>query len=407
MAQTNPFDPPARNPLDPAPTPAGGPQAPLIPAGPRPGELAPAAAQLPPFVKPGMRWYFHEGESIVHNVPWHLIPTAGGGLRGKANNNHGTVWYRAIDLLHVSPQLIAANARRFTISDVARDITTSAGASAILGNASTFDKYWIHPARLAQIEQQRAAGLTINRVQYVLGDKTYNALSMMEHNERTYVSQIYDLVTGLLLSSSSADRNAPVLVPDGRGGVMPAQGATLITHSRFMGVRELKIPWAAGPAPAWVTKGQQIQYTGSYGNVGPMGQNHLALNRFCKIGQTTEGVAVVESVTRRDLGSLPAQDSPDTQAFASTQLGGWWIPPQAFPALRPNTVIDEDRVTHFRTTFTGVQGNFAIFVEEGPQDRIELGYDTTSGILAWMRTRQQLDPRVGAFVSEMRLVSPR
>jgi len=410
-AQVNPLDPPARNPLDnpldPAPTPAPGPQTPLIPAGPRPGEVAPAAAQLPAFVKPGMRWYYHEGESIVNNVPWHLIPNAAGGWKGQANNNQGQVWYLAIDLLGASPQFIAANARKYVISDVARGTTTAAGGKALTGDANTFDKYWISPARLAQIEAQRANGMTINRVRFVVGDKTYNALSMMEHNERTYVSQIYDLESGILLSSSSADRNAPVLVPNGQGGIMPAQGATMITHSRFMGMRELKIPWAAAPLPAWVAKGQTIQYTGSYGNVGPMGQNHLALNRACKITRVTEGVAIVDSVTRRDQGGLPANDALDTQAFGSAQVNAWFISPRALQALRPNTVIDDDRVTHFRTTFVGIQGNFAIFLEEGPVDRAEAAYDMQSGLLASVRARQQLDPSVGAFVSEIRVVAPR
>lgn len=415
-AQVNPLDtggpatPPIVNPLEgPQLTPNGGAVGPIV-GGQVPGERAPAAAQLPAFLRPGSRLMYYQSESTVHNVPWHLVPNAfGNGLNWKQNNNAGTVSYLAIDMVAATPKLVAGNASKYIVTDLQRNVVTSSGANALLGNANNFDQFWIHPARLAQIAQGREPGYQANHVEYRTEAKVYKALAVMQFSDRNYASQVYDRESGLLLSATTADRGAGVAVPVGPGQVGAAAGAIQSHNYRFVGVRERNIPWANEPAPAFFAQRRQLQYTGRYGQnlPGAPMAHAFAQQRTATFTPIAEGVVLLEGASRRDVGVGIPQDSSDRQVYSSAFGVGAWVPPAAIAKLRPNQVIDEDPFLRFRTTFVGVQNNLAMFTVQGPMETAEIGYDTQSGLQTLIRHTTATAGLQSTQTSEMQLVGQR
>ena len=87
-------------------------------------------------------------------------------------------------------------------------------------------------------------------------------------------------------------------------------------------------------------------------------------------------------------GGRPQENAVDRVAGAATTMPAW-IGPATLAKLRPGTVVDDDPVTRFRTTFVGVQGGVATVVEEGPYDRYQGHYDVATGLLVGATSAQQ------------------
>ncbi len=423
-AVPNPFDadnkPPARPGANPFDTGNDAPArpAPLQPLPAQPEQPAGQPAQpmiarevpLPEFLKPGLRMAYQEGQSEVQGVDFQLAPAVNAPWNPKDNQNSGMLWYLAIDIAHAAPRLVAGNASKFIISDVARDATTFGGIAAIVGNGAKFGDYWVHPAQLAQIPEGRGPGQTINRVDYVLDGKTYKALSLYQFSARSHISRIYDLGSGIMLYSSTAQRNAPVLVPDGAGGVGPGRGSTHVTHSRYIGARQLQIPWAAAAPPDFLAKGKVLDFQGTYGMIMQGGLNPLMLrqSQTVRVDEVLDDVVVASVFSRREMGHGEAPgESAEQHCFSATLLNCHWIPPAAFRDLRPNTIIDEDRLTHYSLTYTGIQNNLAIFTNTGPSEQSTLGYDTRNGLLVYSTARSQQAGTSITSVQELKFTGQR
>jgi hypothetical protein len=353
------------------------------------------AADLPAFLKAGTRITYHAGDSVVQGVGSHLVEKENGGWidprTGKTFaddqlRSSGGVGYHELNVVHAARDLIAADIRNFQIVDVARGTASAASVGGVTGNAEKLGDYWVHPARLAAIPDERGDGRRVNRVEYPLNGRTHKAISIADTTERSYARTVYDLDTGLLLSratSTTAD-NVKTIDPQ-TGKVGAGRGAAAISHMLLVSVRDLKIPWAAEPAPEWATKGRRLDYQGGYALVAGPGLPPLppyAMTLSFGFENVEQGVVTAKQLTRSDIGrGLPAQETTSDRCFSSAMFGGAWIGPAALRGLAPNTVIDEDPVTKFRTTYAGVQNNVAVFVVQGPLETSQVGYDPQNGML--------------------------
>jgi hypothetical protein len=85
-----------------------------------------------------------------------------------------------------------------------------------------------------------------SRIRYQIAGKDYNAISITTNTDKVYENEIYDLATGLLLSSSRSYEGNAVAVNNG-GNLGQGRGARFISHVRFMGMRKINVPWANAP----------------------------------------------------------------------------------------------------------------------------------------------------------------
>ena len=352
---------------------------------------APDAGALPRFMKPGMRLLYREGSSVDHGV-YNLLDQPGP-WNWKEGTNTGGVGFLALDILHASPDLIAAQGRHFLMSDLQRELCTFTSAVGVQGGGDKLDPYWINPARLANIPEGKDDTQKVNHVRYTLNGHEYNAISILQFPAGSYRSCIYDLDTGLLLSLSQQ-----IQTPNGKS----------IEHAQFVGMRQLAIPWADQPPPQWIVKGAQLTYQGSYGATGAAGMPPMtfAQSFIVRFDDASDGCFSLTCLTRRSQGAGAAPtESTGQQCSGSAMLNGLWIPPDIFQKLQPNQVIDEDQVLHFRTTFVGIQGNAALFVEQGPFETKQLYYNTQTGTLVGVSTIAQ--NQIGQQFVKLQLVDQR
>lgn len=368
---------------------------------------------FPDFLRPGVRLTYYEGSSVVQGVNSQVVPDDKGNLvdpqtgkhyRQDDMKNSGGVGYAQINIVAVDPELVAADARSFLIIDLNNNICSASSVAGLTGNGDQLGMYWINPNRLANIGQQAERGERINRIQYTLNDRNYDAISMVSASGGGYISRIYDLKTGLLLSSSSSDTGQNVNTLDKNNTITPGMGSTYISHSRFVSIRQVNIPWAEERMPRWVSAGRRIDYQGGYTAVlqgGALPGYGMAVS--FSIGQVAHGCAQARMVTRTEIGSgLPPQESTIDRCLGSAMLSGLWVPPGALRQLNPNQLIDKDPITRFRTIFTGVQGQSAVFVEQGPAETTQTAYDAQTGMLRSIQSSRKT--QTGEFQVQLQLV---
>ncbi|MDQ3812823.1 MAG: hypothetical protein M3347_02600, partial [Armatimonadota bacterium] len=331
----------------------------------------------------------------------------------KDNRDSGGVAYVTIDIVHATPDFIAADVRSYLIAE--NNLPTATGGYAFTGNADAFGNpqltYWMHPARLARLREGREAGQTINRLRYEINNQTYDAVSLTTHTEKIFESEIYDLKTGLLLSSSRSYRGDSVPVATAAGTMGAGQGATVISHARLIGSRQLNLPWADDPAPQWATPGRQLDYQGSKqsllqgSSLPPLPASPMAVS--FSIDRVVGECALVKMTTRSETGSgLPPQQSTNDRCYGSASLVGLWISPNALRQLQPNQVIDQDSLTQRRVVYLGLQGNAAVFMDQGPLEATYNSYDPQSGMLVGFQSTHQM-ANIGQQQTQLQLMGTR
>ena len=86
-------------------------------------------------------------------------------------------------------------------------------------------------------------------------------------------------------------------------------------------------------------------------------------------------------------------DASGIRCFGSyTYVGGLSASPKALAAMQPNELLDEDKITGYRTTFAGVRDNVALIVETSPHETTEVAYDRQTGRLVSIRNAFRMLP---------------
>ena len=170
------------------------------------------------------------------------------------------------------------------------------------------DGLWIAPQLLAQLQTGSLGGLLVLRGDYPLGGTTYTAVSIVNPTPGAYSSETFDTATGVLLASTTntAGATSPVQLP-GQG---PTQGASQLTISRFVGIRQMATPGIGSAAPAWVALTPGLSYAGDYRWTNPVDPSSGSLSVPMSAHATF-------TASGPDLGDVRAAD-PGRAAGATT-----------------------------------------------------------------------------------------
>lgn len=389
-------DPPPGNPLDAAP-PTGIPVAPGNP-------LPPAGlggGQFPAWMKPGVRVTWYVGSASIpgmssaavqdDNGNW-IDPQTGQRYANVDNPSTGGAGYLQQDILQASDNFIATSARNWLMLDT-NGVLTSGPITGYVGDAQALGDFWIHPAKLAAMQEQDQGGLRIRRLVYPLNGRNFNAIAIQSTAGGGFTRTTYDLETGLLLvgSGRTVGKAQQQIQPDGK--VWTGGGVTTITSTVLQDVREMKLPWATDPAPAFVRDGWQLQYAGTQQTAipGTEGLNIPASQLVIEAATRQVGRFAVAMNVRSSL-QMPysqPQQGEVLRCYGSGMVGGLWMNPQSIQRLGPGEVVDEDRITRVRTTFQGVQNNLAVIAEQGVNDASSYYYDLQSGMLVGVTAQQK------------------
>ena len=245
---------------------------------------------------------------------------------------------------------------------------------------------WVHPARLAELQEVRAEGLLVLRGDYPLNGTTYEAISFAFTTPGAYQQYTYDTKSGVLLSATTdtAGSTSPVSGPDG-----PPQGNRQLTVTFFAGVRHRTMPGADGVSPDWVARTGRLAYTGNYRWANPVDPttgtfaSSMTMNVSLRPGgRSWAGYAAQTSI--QGIGSTSG-------AGVTGPTGLYWLGQQALAALAglpSGRLVDKDRITGEELVIDSVGRDPATgrelltLVSRLPGITTRAGYDTSTGVLA-------------------------
>jgi hypothetical protein len=249
------------------------------------------------------------------------------------------------------------------------------------------DGSWIHPARLAQLQEVRAEGLLVLRGNYTLNGTTYKAISFAITTPGAYQQYTYDTESGVLLSATSNTAGAPSPVTGPEG---PTQGNTQLTVSFFAGVRQRSVPGVTGVSPDWVGRTSRLDYRGTYHWANPVDPTTGAYTSPLTMNVSLrpageEWAAYTAKTVIEALGSTSAGDG------VTGPTGLYWLSRQALDGLArlpAGQVIDKDPITGEQVVLESVGrdpttgANLLTLASRLPGISTRAGYDTTTGVLA-------------------------
>ena len=379
----------------------------------------PALAPLP-WMKPGVRltYYQSRGESKTWQVK--LVPDQNGewvdansgrhlseqqvlGLdREPGIDSHAGYGVRVNDVVAVeSDGTIAVDAKIFLIGPDLKSLVLQPGGRGLVGSVEAGPALWIHPRRLAAIladaeakPRDPAADHQVFRTTMPAPDgaRPYDAVRIVDFDGASHIQQTYDLDTGLMLLEASIKSN----VAQGQQIVGPGgqryfdRGGTVVTYTRFVGVRRLKLPPAEAETPplpsAFARAGQTFLWRGGYkmqSNLDPALDAQIPpspIGFACQVLQAGRGFAVA-SIRDVTPGQPPDVD-PTQRVIGTGTLGGWAIAPAVFAGLQPGAVLDDDPITHGQIVYLGAGQDGLQYVDErGPLHRYTYGYEPQSGLM--------------------------
>lgn len=279
--------------------------------------------------------------------------------------------------------IVSFDIRRYAATDPKALRPVSVGSLAVVGNDVSAGLYWIHPALLALLvgtsAPKQANGVTVERVTQARDGATVDAVKVAEkHGETSFVT-IYELETGLLLEYESR------------------QPEHLSMCSRYRSRRQLALPWAKYPLPAWVAITRQLVYEGG-NTISLLGTSiRQTVVLTVDIQPPAGGVAGAEFTAVSSLGmGAPEERNSWDMACASPMLYPLWIAPDALRAMRPSERIDTDPLTGFTMTFKGIENGYGVVVEEGPLERVSYYFSVEDGLFAGFRGERPYGAIAGA-----------
>lgn len=355
---------------------------------------------LPGWLRPGARvtWFQgtatlpSAGEILVMDDQGNWVNQAGQKFSAQANPGTGGGGLFQVSILAADARVVAAETRTFVLTDPQNGRCTVAAVGALVGTSVALADYWIAPAQLAAKPDLVQGGLTVRRAKIPLRDRTYEALVTEVRSTTGYQRTSYDLATGLLLMASTSAVGAGALAPNPDGTSSPVAGATTITSTILADARTMRLPWIGDPRPEAITRGTRLAFRGTYTTtVAGASEVTQGLSTSLTFGEPGREWAPANfSAALSSLVGGPPQESTSDRAIGSASNLPVWILPARLAQLEAGTVVDEDPVTRFRTTFVGVRDGVALLTEEGPFDRTEAAFEVHTGALAAVTTTQQV-----------------
>ena len=374
---------------------------PVAAQGAGPGGALDAGALPPPsWVQPGARVTFYSAAAAVAQSRYQLIEDPEGPWQDPVTGKH----YRNTEDTGESMggasgdgvsqvDVVALDGNDVVLSMALYGIDRANGTLAVLPGAGAkapggaVDGLWVAPQILAQLHTGSLGGLLVLRGDYPLNGTTYEAVSIVNPTPGAYSSQTYDTATGVLLASTTDTAGAvsPVQLP-GQG---PAQGASQLTISRFVSIRQMTTPGIGSAAPAWVSTTPGLSYAGEYRWTNPVDPSSGSFSSPMSAQVTfTESGATWATYGLHTQMNIGGMASPSDASGVSSGTGPYWWDPAALAAMRTGQALDTDPVTTMTVAVTGADPGPA-----GPTVTITSSIPGTSGYATY-------DVATGALVGQ-------
>lgn len=363
-------------------------------------EAARDLAGLPPFLHAGTRIAYFSGSKTMPGATAQFVPDDQGGLvingrsyRQEELEGSAGGGYTIYDVVHASPAGVAFQQGSYVYADASLQTVTRAAVVPVVGDAQAVGEIWIHPARLAAMTEESTARLRVRRVRYPLDGREYDAITTQLQGPEGYWRNTYDLATGLLLVHTSCAIGKSVLTQVGTNMAGPGAGSTTVATVRFLGMRELALPWAGQSLPDSFAAGQHLTYRGEATN--SLGQGIVApwphLADFA-IEQVNAGFALGRLSTRTDYGTGTPAESQGPIVLGAGQTSPLFLDPKVLRTLRPQQGIDQDPLLRRQLVVLAVEQGYVTLREQGPLDALDTTYDPRTGIAVQIVVTQQQGP---------------
>jgi hypothetical protein len=361
------------------------------------GALDLGAVPPPSWVQPGARVTFYSAAASVAQSRYQLIEDPEGPWRDPVTGKH----YRSTEDTGESlgsasgdgvsqVDVVAVDGNDVVLSMALYGIDRATNTLAVLPSAGAkvpggaVDGLWIAPQLLAQLQTGSLGGLLVLRGDYPLGGTTYQAVSIVNPTPGAYSSQTFDSATGVLLASTTntAGATSPVQLP-GQG---PTQGASQLTISRFMGIRQMTTPGIGSAAPAWVVRTPGLSYAGDYRWTNPVdpSSGSLTVPMSAQTTFTASGPTWATYGLRTKV-ELPGGATPSDVSGVSSGVGPYWWDPAALAGFSTGQLLDTDPVTTLTVSVTGVEqgpaGPAVTITSQIPGTTGQATYDVGTGVL--------------------------
>ncbi len=261
----------------------------------------------------------------------------------------------------------------------------------MLVTPDTGGDFWMHPQRQVQLCQQQpwaqppVAGQMVGRlVNWTEAGQTYQATAITNLGSANRTVYVYDRVSGRLLYLSRLTRSAP----DIRKPEMTLQDSvSYATFLRFVGVRQLSLPWIDASLPEWTQHVQSLSYRGQFTLQGPgMTPTPLSMASDFQIARRGQNWLLV-NVRSMMQGTVAPNETTGVSGPGSLPPLG--IAPQILAGMRVGQEIDRDPQTGFvvRVSHTDAQG--VILQSDGPLQSFTYVYDRQQGMLIRRISRER------------------
>lgn len=361
--------------------------------------LVPQAKEMtvPDWVKPGTRISFYGMAGSIPQGNYTIEPDTNGELEDPLTGERyrkaepagaGGEGFGQWDVIAVGKHGVALSANLYTIIRPGSPPTllhTPLGGMLAAG-AGPAD-LWVHPAILQSAQQFHSPSFFILRGPYQLWQKSYQCLCIVNRTPRSYSSQAYDLTSGVLISSTSTVEGKLAMVR--LEGDDPQRGNKAIVITKFVSIRQLNTPGINGTNPAWVANLRAMQYSGQveYVNtIDPSVRMTFPARMSVTFGKRGDNWCMFTLQSASQIQGAPPQTSAMNGVCGPA--GAFWIDPAALQNLQPGQVLDEDPVTHVRTTVVANNGQQVGIQMVGPGVGGQVFYDLATGRLEGIVSQQ-------------------
>lgn len=309
------------------------------------------------------------------------------GMPGDPDGSSAGEGLSQVDVLAVEGTDVVLSTTLYSFDRTARQYTVAPlGGGKAPGDV--IDEVWIHPTRLAEIAESNLEGMRILRGNYEVEGTTYKAISFVSIKPGSYHSYAYDTETGLLIAATTRTTPSTTLLAPPQTA---ASGNAQLYVRRLLGYRQRNVPGLTGTNPTWVARTKQLNYSGTWNFVNPIGSNPneaMVFPMYLSVTLGRGGRNWVPFTSKSAIHFSSAQESTGTGVTGSG--GQFWIDPRALSRLRRGQVVDEDPYTQETLAVESVSSGSGVKIvsisSELPGNRSLFTYDLNTGALVDFQT---------------------
>jgi hypothetical protein len=401
--------PPAKS--FPAPAPAGGETAPAPSARPVSGNPL-----VPEWVRPGLRLTYDLLTGSVSGSVNGYVLDEDGNLTDRSGNRYSTErqGHSSHGLVEATvagmDAQVVALAQPFYLLMPGETAPLLKSHMDMLATVDTGGDFWMHPQKQALVVREhpwtgaaRPGQMMARTRTWRSGNQSWTATAIISLGDTGRTFWVYDQATGRLLYLSRISRSAPDIRDPSQS--LP-DSVSYATFLRFVGARQLDLPWLDSPMPEWARQVQALSYQGrmsvQFPGAAPGGGT--ALSQQMEVAKRGGNWLLFQS--RSQTQGLPSA-SGSKSVTGPGCLPPVIIPPAALSRLRPGQEIDRDSHTGFTVRVTAADAQTVSLESDGPRQSFMFVFDRAQGVLIHSLSRERSPGTNTVVVHEMQLAGKR